>query len=194
MTVEKLKTAVANINAYLSETHDDDDTVTLTVNVIRSVMENYEELIKYKESVSLTDNEVIEAFEVKVNLIGSMTSVYLDENEGQALYDAMDDARLLIKRQKANAVGLTNAVNFLNEQLSSAKAGTVEKTRALFQAMVNKFMSIKDLYVNVDGEYLPWEPSEEVEHLFGMSIIGDNDEIDKETDRVIKELVGEDNG
>lgn len=194
MTVEKLKTAVANINAYLSETHDDDDTVTLTVNVIRSVMENYEELIKYKESVSLTDNEVIEAFEVKVNLIGSMTSVYLDENEGQALYDAMDDARLLIKRQKANAVGLTNAVNFLNEQLSSAKAETVEKTRALFQAMVNKFMSIKDLYVIVDGEYLPWEPAEEVEHLFGMSISGDNDEIDKETDRVVKELVGEDNG
>lgn len=126
MTVEKLKTAVANINAFLSESHDD-DTVTLTVNVIRSVMENYEELIKYKESVSLTDNEVIEAFEVQVNLIGSMTSVYLDENEGQALYDAMDDARLLIKRQKANAEGLTNAVKFLNEQLSSAKAEAVKE-------------------------------------------------------------------
>ena len=49
MTVEKLKTAIANINAYLSECHDDDDTVTLTANVIRSVKENYEELIRYKE-------------------------------------------------------------------------------------------------------------------------------------------------
>ena len=49
MMVEKLKTAVANINAYLSECHDDDDTVTLTANVIRSVKENYEELIRYKE-------------------------------------------------------------------------------------------------------------------------------------------------
>lgn len=67
-----------------------------------------------------------------------------------------------------------------------------EKTRALFQAMVNKFMSVKDLYVIVDGEYLPWEPAEEVEHLFGMSISGDNDECDKETDRVVKELVGDD--
>ena len=107
---------------------------------------------------------------------------------------AMAFANDLINRQQANAEGLTNAVKFLNEQLSSAKAETVEKTRALFQAMVNKFMSIKDLYVIVDGEYLPWEPSEEVEHLFGMSISGDNDEIDKETDRVVKELVGDDNG
>lgn len=83
-----------------------------------------------------------------------------------------------------------------NVQCATKKlhVGTVEKTRALFQAMVNKFMSLKDLYVIVDGEYLPWEPAEEVEHLFGMSISGDNDEIDKETDRVVKELVGEDNG
>lgn len=49
MTVDKLKTAVANINAYLSESPGDDDTVTLTINVIKSVKENYEELIKYKE-------------------------------------------------------------------------------------------------------------------------------------------------
>ena len=45
MTDEKLKTAIANINAYLSESPADDDTVTLTVNVIRSVKENYEELL-----------------------------------------------------------------------------------------------------------------------------------------------------
>ena len=82
----------------------------------------------------------------------------------------------------------------LNNATNKLHVGTVEKTRALFQAVVNKFMSIKDLYVIVDGEYLPWEPSEEVEHLFGMSISGDNDEIDKETDRVVKELVGDDNG
>ena len=82
----------------------------------------------------------------------------------------------------------------LNNATKKLPVGTVEKTRALFQAMVNKFMSVKDLYVIVDGEYLPWEPSEEVEHLFGMSISGDNDEIDKETDRVVKELVGDDNG
>lgn len=87
--------------------------------------------------------------------------------------------------------GLCDKRRIENEKLH---VGTVEKTRALFQAVVSKFMSIKDLYVIVDGEYLPWEPSEEVEHLFGMSISGDNDEIDKETDRVIKELVGEDNG
>ena len=49
MTVEKLKTAVENLSAYLEECHGEDDTVTFTTNVVRSIKENYEELIKYKE-------------------------------------------------------------------------------------------------------------------------------------------------
>lgn len=57
MTVEKLKTAVANINAYLSESHDDDDTVTLTINVIKSVKENYEELIEAKAEIERLKND-----------------------------------------------------------------------------------------------------------------------------------------
>lgn len=51
MTNEKLKTAIANINAYLSESPADDDTVTLTVNVIRSVKENYEELLAARAEI-----------------------------------------------------------------------------------------------------------------------------------------------
>lgn len=58
MTIEKLKTAVANINAYLSECPDDDDTITLTVNVIRSVKENYEELIEARAEIEALKAEV----------------------------------------------------------------------------------------------------------------------------------------
>lgn len=49
MTIENLKIAVKNLTVYLEECHGEDDTVTFTTNVIRSIKENYEELIKYKE-------------------------------------------------------------------------------------------------------------------------------------------------
>lgn len=49
MTVEKLKVAVKNMSVYLEECHSEDDTVTLTAKVLKSIKENYEELIKFKE-------------------------------------------------------------------------------------------------------------------------------------------------
>ena len=70
-----------------------------------------------------------------------------------------------------------------------------EKTRMVFEKVINKFLSIKDLYVVIDGETVPWEPIEKIEYLFGMTLSGENEEIEKETDRVIKELLdGESNG
>lgn len=49
MTIEKLKLAVKNLTVYLEECHGEDDTVTFTAKVVKSIKENYEELIKYKE-------------------------------------------------------------------------------------------------------------------------------------------------
>ena len=49
MTIENLKMAVQNMNAYLEECHDESDTITLTAKVLKSIKENYEELIKLKE-------------------------------------------------------------------------------------------------------------------------------------------------
>ena len=48
MTVEKLKMAVQNMNDYLEECHDERDTITLTAKVLKSIKENYEELIKLR--------------------------------------------------------------------------------------------------------------------------------------------------
>ena len=53
LTIEKLKTAVANLNAYLEECHGEDDTVTFTTNVVRSIKENYEELIRCKLEIDI---------------------------------------------------------------------------------------------------------------------------------------------
>ena len=50
MTVENLKMAVRNMNVYLEECHDESDTVTLTANVLKSIKENYEELIKLRSA------------------------------------------------------------------------------------------------------------------------------------------------
>lgn len=50
MTIEKLKLAVKNLTVYLEECHGEDDTVTFTTKVVKSIKENYEELIKYKEA------------------------------------------------------------------------------------------------------------------------------------------------
>lgn len=56
MTIEELKTAVKNLSVYLEECHGERDTVTFTVNVVRSIKVNYEELVKYKEKYEDTIN------------------------------------------------------------------------------------------------------------------------------------------
>lgn len=75
MTVEKLKTAIANIEAYLSESPGDDDTVTLTANVIRSVKENYEELIEAKAEIERLEQEK-GRFEADVEMFTDIGKMY----------------------------------------------------------------------------------------------------------------------
>ena len=48
MIVEELEIAVKNMSVYLEECHDEDDAITLTAKVLKSIKENYEELIKLK--------------------------------------------------------------------------------------------------------------------------------------------------
>ena len=55
MTVEKLKTAVENMNSYLEECHEENDTVVLTAKVIKSIKENYEELINFKNKADFVE-------------------------------------------------------------------------------------------------------------------------------------------
>ena len=50
----------------------------------------------------LTDKEVVKDFTEKTELIGSMSSVYLDEDKGLELYEAMRNILILINRLQAD--------------------------------------------------------------------------------------------
>lgn len=78
----------------------------------------------------MTDNEIIKALECCMSDNPPCTTckydgdtITVDECMGELMKDALD----LINRQKANAEGLTNAVKYLNEQLSSARAEAVKE-------------------------------------------------------------------
>ena len=65
----------------------------------------------------MTDNDIIKTYEDKVNLIGSMTSVYLDEEDGLDLYEVMSNTLDLINRKKAE---IENCYEFI-ERLKEAR-------------------------------------------------------------------------
>ena len=49
----------------------------------------------------LTDSEIVKDFTEKTELIGSMSSIYLDEDKGLELYEAMRNILILINRLQA---------------------------------------------------------------------------------------------
>ena len=52
MSEEKtIKTAIENMNTYLDECHYDDDAVTITAKVLRSIRDNYCELLRCKKAI-----------------------------------------------------------------------------------------------------------------------------------------------
>lgn len=82
----------------------------------------------------ITDSEIVKAYEDKVNLIGSMTSVYLDEEDGLDLYEVMSNALDLINRLQAEKEELVGNIDKLKaelfnktEQLKTAKAEAYEE-------------------------------------------------------------------
>ena len=66
----------------------------------------------------LTDNEIIKDFTEKTELIGSMSSVYLDEDKGLELYEAMRNALILINRLQAENDGLKAKIDKLKLEMS----------------------------------------------------------------------------
>ncbi len=60
MTDEQLKTAVQNISAYLEECYDESNTVEITAKVLKSIKDNYEELIKKNDLINRKDAKIAE--------------------------------------------------------------------------------------------------------------------------------------
>ena len=70
----------------------------------------------------LTDKEVVKAFTEKTELIGSMSSVYLDEDKGLELYMAMRNILDLINHLQAEKEALINGQETLQKYIAEQKA------------------------------------------------------------------------
>jgi hypothetical protein len=113
----------------------------------------------------VTDNEIIKALECC--LCDECEDCPHDE-EIACVENLHQEAIDLINRQKANAEGLTNAVKFLNEQLSSAKAEAVKEFAE----------RLKDYYIKNKRYDRPYAHTM-ISLLFGL------------IDDLVKEMVGE---
>ena len=78
MSEEKtIKTAIKNMNVYLDECHDDSDTITMTAKVLRSIRDNYCELLRYKVAVEGM-NAIIQQNNSKLDLQADYKTLYED--------------------------------------------------------------------------------------------------------------------
>lgn len=72
----------------------------------------------------MADEQIIKALEEHIERTKNIK--YGARKMATVDVELLKDALDIINRQKTNAEGLTNAVKFLNEQLSSARADTVK--------------------------------------------------------------------
>ena len=93
---------------------------------------------------------------------------------------------------------LENAVEMLNCELDMAKdcipEQRAEAGKKVFEATINKILSIKGHYVNIDGEFVEVESSElldELENLFGIELCEYNEDYEDNINNLVKEMVGE---
>jgi lipopolysaccharide biosynthesis regulator YciM len=78
--------------------------------------------------------------------------------------------------------------DLIAKQTLQIKNLTEQKSEILVKA-ITKFLSAKGLYMVVNEKIIPWEPTEEIEHLFDMSLSGDTEEQIEEIERVVDCLV-----
>lgn len=79
----------------------------------------------------MTDNEIIQSFKERVDFLSSVTSVYLDEDEGLALYQAAHSALELINRKCSEIEALT-----ARTAKQEATIDRLENEKALLQGEV----------------------------------------------------------
>ena len=109
------------------------------------------------------------------------------------------------RKLKQNALDLINrlqAENEKNENIIRLADKTIEtqqaendrlkeKAEKIFEATINKFLSIKDHYVIIDGEFVECEMMEELESLFNFEFCEFNEDYKEKLDNLLKELVGD---
>ena len=68
-----------------------------------------------------------------------------------------------------------------------------KKAEKVFEATINKVLSMKGHYVIVDNNFVECEMMEDLEFLFGMEFCEFNDDYEENLDNLLKELAGENN-
>jgi len=57
-----------------------------------------------------------------------------------------------------------------------------------FRKIINKFLIKDDLYVKIGDDFVPWEPSEEIEAMFGVNLCDVNREGEANIDNFLEEM------
>jgi chromosome segregation ATPase len=114
----------------------------------------------------MTDNEIIQNFKERVDFLSSVTSVYLDEDEGLALYQAAHSALELINRkcseiealtartakQEATLDRLENEKALLQGEVADAQA-VIETQSQNFNVLVSDHRCLQQSFDNLKGLY-----------------------------------------
>lgn len=90
-------------------------------------------------------------------------------------------------RLLTDTIALISHLQAENERLQ-------EKAEKVFVATINKFLSIKDHYVIVEGEFLECEMMEELENLFDFEFCEFNEDYKEKLDNLLKRLEGANDG
>ncbi len=148
----------------------------------------------------MTDNDIIKAFEEQINLIGSMRGVYLDDDGGQALYDAMDDARILINRQKAEIERLNNELHLKVEYIHEQRDVINEKKAEIERLSADRYLLKEDgtmtLLPRTDATKNRAEAIKEFAERLKVKGFADKETGEgivcvEDIDNLVKEMVGE---
>ena len=129
-----------------------------------------------KNNASFTDAEIIKALECCSHEAYDCDACPLNLKEEELCFIEVRKYALdLIKRKDAE-------IERLNK-----------KAEKVFEATINKVLSMKGHYVIVDNKFVECEMMEDLEFLFGMEFCEFNDDYEENLDNLLKELAGENN-
>lgn len=120
----------------------------------------------------ITDEQIIKALEICLSDLDCPKCPYVDyEGDEFCSIKMLKDVLDLINRQKANAEGLTNAVKFLNEQLSSVKA---EAVKEFAEAYKDQIEDCTGMFTD-EGFYVPLDAVLNAVDFIRERLVGDTD-------------------
>ncbi len=107
----------------------------------------------------------------------------------------IDHQQAEIERLQEEKAKLDNTILYDLEQVNKiVKKAKAEAGKKVFEATINKFLTIKGHYVSIDGEFVEVESPElldELENLFGIELCEFNEDYEDSLNTLVKEMVGE---